>query len=290
MHYDCQAMPADNHQAIIWLFMPVLSLPLLLGGCIARGHYQQLQADYKQLEASLQACQLRMSADTIECEAAKDKLVQLEQQNETLRNHNQLLSRKNVMINNEYVTAREQKLEQQRTLAQKEQALQLAAKTYEDLVKSLKDEVEEGKISIENMKDALKVSLVERIVFPAGAVDIDDSGKKVLDKVAKILRPIQNRRIEVTGHSDASPVAKGMQALYPSNWELSARRATSVVRYLQAKGVNPKLLAAVSLAHYHPIADNKSPEGKQKNRRIDIILTPIVQGTPAQGAPVQGAP
>jgi chemotaxis protein MotB len=199
----------------------------------------------------------------------------IDAQNMALRNTNQMLVEKNRSLSNELLSIKGETLQVKKSVDEKQKALELASDTYADLVKDLKGEVEEGKVTIQEMQNQLKVALVERIVFPAGTVELNEAGKQVLDKVAKTLKNVKNRRIQIEGHSDDSAVPANMQVTYPTNWEVSARRATSVVRYLQEKGVDPSLMAAVGLAHYHPIATNKDPKGRQVNRRIEIVLTPL---------------
>lgn len=259
-------------------FAPCIACIVLLNiSCIAKAHYQQLLEEKTQLEHQLQSQRLSLSASQLECEAAIDKSTNLENQNINLRNTNQVLSKKNLELSSQMVAAQEQTLLKKKELSQRQLTLEQATKTYDELVQDLKQEVEAGKITIQNMQDQLKVMLVERIVFPAGTVELNENGKAVLKKVAKVLKNITDRRIQVEGHSDASPVSQELHQLYPSNWELSARRATSVVRFLQDQGVDPKLLAAVALAHYHPIASNKTTAGRQSNRRIEIVLTPLLE-------------
>jgi chemotaxis protein MotB len=229
-----------------------------------------------QLEQSLADEQKSRAACENENQRTSERSSELESQNTNLRNTNQLLSKKNVNLAGELTSAKSATLETKKQLADKERALEAAAGTYNALVTGLKTEVENGKVTIKEMEDQLKVALVDRILFPAGTVDLNDEGKLVLNKLAKILKNVHNKRIQVEGHSDGSPVSNSLKSAYPTNWELSARRATSVVRYLQEKGVDPKYLAAVALAHYHPLESNKTPKGRQNNRRIEIILTPFI--------------
>jgi chemotaxis protein MotB len=76
----------------------------------------------------------------------------------------------------------------------------------------------------------------------------------------------------VVGHTDNVPITGGLQKVFASNWELSAARATTVVRFLQEAGIAPERLIATGRAEYAPVAPNDTPEGRQKNRRIEITL------------------
>jgi len=74
------------------------------------------------------------------------------------------------------------------------------------------------------------------------------------------------------GHTDNVPLAKSLQAVFPTNWELSVARATNVVRFLQEVGIPPERMMASGRSEYDPVAPNDTPEGRQKNRRIEIML------------------
>jgi chemotaxis protein MotB len=90
------------------------------------------------------------------------------------------------------------------------------------------------------------------------------------------LKDISDRRIMIEGHTDNVPLSPKLQKIYGSNWGLSALRATSVVRYLQEEGgIDPRLLGATGYSMYRPFRENDSSEGRQANRRIEIILTPL---------------
>ncbi len=77
------------------------------------------------------------------------------------------------------------------------------------------------------------------------------------------------------GHTDNVPIGPAIIDKFPTNWELSTARATTVVRYLQERGVNPGYLSAEGYSEYRPVAPNDTEEGKSKNRRIEIVLIPL---------------
>jgi chemotaxis protein MotB len=83
--------------------------------------------------------------------------------------------------------------------------------------------------------------------------------------------------IMVEGHTDDVPIGPKLRDRFPSNWELSAARAATVVRYLQEKGVAPKYLGAAGFSEYRALAPNDSAANRQRNRRIDVVLTPEIQ-------------
>ncbi len=162
--------------------------------------------------------------------------------------------------------------------AEKAERLERATQTYQDLQKKLEKEIQEGKIQLTEMKNRLTVTMVDKIIFPSGSTDISKDGKLVLDKVVSILKDIKDKRIQVEGHTDNVQIVSGLKKRYPTNWELSTARATEVVRYLQEQGgLDAKLLSATGYSEYQPVTPNDSDDGKHKNRRIEIVLLPLLQ-------------
>lgn len=148
--------------------------------------------------------------------------------------------------------------------------------TYEDLVTDMKKEIDQGSIQITQLKDKLSVNMVDKILFNSGEADVNAEGKNVLLKVANILKKVQNKQIRIEGHTDNIPIGGALKDKFPSNWELSTARATTVARYLtEACGVPPLYVSAAGYAQFRPIADNSKPEGRSKNRRIEIALVPL---------------
>jgi chemotaxis protein MotB len=146
---------------------------------------------------------------------------------------------------------------------------------HDELVTNLKKEIEDGQIKITQLADRLSVSMVDKILFPSGEADITPAGLKILERVGKILKNTKNKIIRVEGHTDNVPIKPPLQGKFPTNWELSTARATNVVRFLQDKaGIEPARLQAIGMSEYHPVATNKTPAGRSKNRRIEINLLP----------------
>ena len=109
-----------------------------------------------------------------------------------------------------------------------------------------------------------------------GSATINEKGQDTLLRVTESLREQQERSILVEGHTDNVPIGIVLQDRFPTNWELSTARATSVVRILQdAGGLEPERLSACGYSYYRPVASNDSEEGRHQNRRIEIILVPI---------------
>jgi len=107
------------------------------------------------------------------------------------------------------------------------------------------------------------------ILFDSSQADLSREGLGVLRRIAAVVAE-SGHEITVEGHTDSVPVRRNVR--YPSNWELSSSRAGSVVRYLQANGVDKTRLKAIGYADARPIADNHTPDGRARNRRVELII------------------
>ena len=158
--------------------------------------------------------------------------------------------------------------------ARKARELQESTKAHKDLIGKLEKEINEGSVKISQLKDRLSVEIVDKILFASGSDQITGGGKEVLKKVSDILKGVKENTIRIEGHTDNVPIGAKLKDLFASNWELSTSRATQVVRFLVESGVEPENLLAVGGSAYHPVASNDTPEGRQRNRRIEIVLFP----------------
>jgi chemotaxis protein MotB len=158
---------------------------------------------------------------------------------------------------------------------EKEDEISRLKGTYETLMEDMKKEIEDGQIKITQLADRLSVSMVDKILFPSGEAEITPAGLEILDRVGKVLKNTEGKIIRVEGHTDNVPIHPNLQKKFPTNWELSTARATNVVRFLQEKvGIKGTRLQVIGMSEYSPVADNKTPEGRSQNRRIEITLLP----------------
>ncbi len=119
------------------------------------------------------------------------------------------------------------------------------------------------------MKEGLIITFSEKYMFDPGKSEIYPEAKLVIKSIAKLLTDEPNR-ISIEGHTDNTPIATKE---FPSNWELSNSRATNLLRYLlEELQFEPKRLTAAGFGEWHPVANNDTPEGRAKNRRVDIIV------------------
>ena len=140
-----------------------------------------------------------------------------------------------------------------------------------NLTRSL-DSSELKDVDVKVLKGVVYISLADNMLFKSGSYEISPNAMDILDKIAKIIKDYKNYSVLVEGNTDNVPINRPN---IRNNWDLSTLRASSVVQVLQNKfGVDPSRLTAGGRGEYNPVASNYTPEGRQLNRRTQIIITP----------------
>ncbi len=131
------------------------------------------------------------------------------------------------------------------------------------------------------------ISFQEKIFFAPGQATLSPQAERTLDKLASVLKQTSHP-IRVEGHTDNTPI---QTTYFPSNWELSTARATKIVRSLvERHSFPPQRLSAAGYGEFYPVADNSTIEGKQKNRRVDIVLLNPQPSADQAGRSESGSP
>ncbi len=178
-----------------------------------------------------------------------------------------------------------------RDVAAKEEELAKIKAAADELGEKLKAEIARGDVRLSQTGGDLKVDLVDKILFDSGDARISRRGQGVLARVASALARVEDRQIQVAGHTDDAPISRRLVGRYPTNWELSTSRATNVVRFLQEKAhLPPARLVASGYGPFHPIASNAAPRGRARNRRIEILLAPALEPRPAPAEVARAEP
>ena len=163
---------------------------------------------------------------------------------------------------------------------EKEAELAKLKQAQNDMLQSLKKEVEAGEVMVNQLADRLSVKILDKILFASGEATISAKGQNVLKRVGKVLASARDKDkvIRIEGHTDTVPIGTKIVDKFPTNWELSTARATTVVRFMaETSKIPPDAFEAAGLGEYHPMPKNDTPESRQQNRRIEIILYPRVQ-------------
>jgi chemotaxis protein MotB len=150
-------------------------------------------------------------------------------------------------------------------------AAEARAQLFQQFMQKFKKMIDAGQLKVATRAGRLVIQLPNDVLFDSGQTAIKPAGKEALTQVGKVLATVHGRSFQVAGHTDNVPI---QTARFPSNWELSTARAVEVVKLLLAQGVAPQALSAAGYGEFDPIAGNDTPDGKAKNRRIEITLQP----------------
>lgn len=246
----------------IHIGIAVLAAGFIVSGCVSSGKFEKMEAGKNEEIMTLkqQKADLEQQRSELEKQSAE-----LARQKSGLEQQSDELERQNIATQQQVGSLQQQKAALLAASQQRQQQ-------YEALVQGLSKEVENGQLQVRQYQNMLAVDLAEQIFFDSGRATLKAGGKDVLKKVGEALKGYENKVIRVVGHTDNVPLAKSLQSTFPTNWELSVARATNVVRYLQEVGIPPQRMVASGRGEYDPVAPNDTPEGRQKNRRIEIML------------------
>jgi chemotaxis protein MotB len=219
--------------------------------------YRKSLADYHELndlyDQTVQQNRLLLSKSSNERLALLDSLKK--QQGELKKKEDEL-------------AAREQKVKElQSLLARQDSATNALRQKIQQALLGF----EKSDLTVEQKNGKVYVSMAEKLLFASGSTEVNPKGKQALLKVADVLKKNRDISIAVEGHTDNVPIST---ASIKDNWDLSVLRATSVIRILTDAGVDAKQITASGRGEFFPVASNSNAEGKAKNRRTEIILTP----------------
>lgn len=124
-----------------------------------------------------------------------------------------------------------------------------------------------GQVQIKQDRRGVVITISDLVLFPPGKANFNPEGTDILEKISELIEQF-DYKVNVEGHTDNVPINT---ELFPSNWELSANRASKIVRFFIENGIFPTRLSAEGFAEYKPIAPNDTPEGRAKNRRVEIV-------------------
>ena len=250
---------------------------LVLSGCVAKSTHDDLWKEQIDCRSALAEARKELVTLRDQSKTIQERSREVELRNEELAKTNQLLVAKNRECADQSVESQQRFLSLREEKERVLEKMAFAGKTYDDLIHTLKEEIKEGQIRIAQTGDRLTVNVSDQVLFASGSAQVQPKGKAVLRKVVGALKEMDDKRILVEGHTDNVPISGALKERFPSNWDLSAARATQVVRYLEEQGVNPKRLTASGRGEHQPLTSNATPEGRKQNRRIEIVLLPMTR-------------
>jgi chemotaxis protein MotB len=249
---------------------PRLALVVVLalsGSCVKKSTYQKALDQISDLQGQVAKNNDQIKTLSDQLEEAQAKLDQLD---EATRNKEAQLGK----LKGEKAATEAELAELRR---QKEAAEKRVA-AYKALQEKFRKLIDTGKLQVVFRNGQMTLKLPSGILFPSGSDNLSKDGKQALADVVSVLKDFSGRRFMVAGHTDNQPIHTHH---FPNNWYLSTARANSVVQFMIAQGFPAKSLAAAGYGEFDPIADNATPEGREQNRRIEIILVPNLEELPS---------
>lgn len=262
---------------------------VLLFSCVSskkfkaeQARYAELNTSYGKLQGDLKNCEDEKTAAATKRKELESEIDMLNKQNAFLKENNtQALNQlqnlsvisssqaESIKKSLENLGAKDLYIQDLQASMAKKDSLNMA------LVMNLKGAIgnlDDKDINIKVDKGVVFIDISDKLLFKSGSYDINDNAKVVLGKVATVLKNQPDIEFMVEGHTDNIPFKKGVLI---DNWDLSVKRATSVVRVLQSQyGLDPAKIAAAGRGEYLPVADNGTAEGKASNRRTRIVILP----------------
>jgi len=163
---------------------------------------------------------------------------------------------------------------QEAQLARVKGEVQTVGREIDRITKALEEKFGKS-LMVTQHQDRLVLTMLGQVLFESGEAHLTPMGLDIMKQVGEVLATLPNKNIQVEGHTDNNPIYGRLQQRYPTNWELSTARATTVLRYLiEQTGMDPKEFAATGYADTRPAAANDTEEGQAQNRRVEIVLYP----------------
>jgi chemotaxis protein MotB len=162
-------------------------------------------------------------------------------------------------------------------LEERKRQAEARVQAFKDLVSRFQTLIDAGTLDVKIVDGRMVVALASDVLFASGSAALSMDGRAAVDEVARVLASIPERRFQVEGHTDNVPIKT---AQFPSNWELAATRALTVLKAMVDAGLPATRVSAASFGDAKPAADNATPEGKAQNRRIEIVVVPDLSTLP----------
>jgi chemotaxis protein MotB len=143
-----------------------------------------------------------------------------------------------------------------------------ATRITDEILISMQEYIDNELVKVNQVGDRIEIEMKEQMLFPSGRARLTRNALAPLRALSRTLKRIPSH-LQIEGHTDNVPIAT---STFPSNWELSAARAASVVHFLARQGVEPYRMAAVGLGEHRPIAENDDAKGRAANRRVTVVV------------------
>ena len=257
------------------VFMISLAAVLLTTSCASKKDLVACQEENKALQTNYQNTKEQLAASNTRVASLEEQLAELRRTNQTLQSSlEQSLSnasQNNVSIEKLVDQINESNQYIRHLVEVKSKSDSLNMVLTNNLTRSLsKEELKE--VDVQVLKGVVYISLADNMLYKSGSYEISDRAAETLSKIAKIIKDYKDYDVLIEGNTDDVPISREN---IRNNWDLSCLRASSVVQALQNNyGVDPKRLTAGGRGEYNPLQSNATEQGRQRNRRTQIIITP----------------
>lgn len=264
------------------LFLLSAFAAITITGCVSTKQHKSLQASYAQLQKDFTASQMDAQQCKSDLASAQTRIASLNELIQSERNNVAALqsaldkclassSQGNVNISKlvDEINSANSYIKHLVNVKNTNDSLNLVLTN--NLTRSLsRDELKD--VDVQVLKGVVYISLSDNMLYKSGSYEISDKAQASLQKIAKILQDYKDFEVLVEGNTDDVPISRPN---IRNNWDLSALRASSVVQALQTQfGVDPKRMTAGGRGEYNPLTSNSTEEGKTRNRRTQLIITP----------------
>ena len=262
---------------------------IVLSACISLSEYTALETELKasqnqatetidrlhQVEGRLQQAEKRLQKVESKFQQCKNLGNRSSKKLQNLQAKHNYLKKLNRQMSEKIITLQQELSKKKSVIQLQGKVIRLLDDTKKTIETSLKDQIAAKEIEVVGVDDKLKVIFIDKILFDSGSVEINPKGRELLMTMAGSLKDNDKQDIVVEGHTDNVPLNAELKKRFPSNWELSTARAAAVVRFFQQRaGIQPQRLSARGYSFYRSVASNDTQEGRNQNRRIEIILGP----------------
>ncbi len=248
-------------------------LVVLLPACVKKSTYEDLEARYHLSQDTLVDRTKRVNK-------LESELAQLEQAHAALVAAHERVSAELAALLQDRSSLQASVEEMQRALLELEQRkaeAEARVAEYRDFVAKFQVLIDQGKLKVKVRDGRLVVQLATDILFASGKAELSPEGLMAIREVGAVLATIGDKRFQIEGHTDDVPIKTSR---YPSNWELAAARAITVVKTLIDAGMGADSVSAASFGESSPAVANDSPENRASNRRIEIVVVPDLSSLP----------
>lgn len=260
-----------------------VALAVFASACVSKKQYAELEATHKKTKDELLAVKNSLTKCLIEKEKNENKVMALESSVETLKEDKKRTleyvdnltvltkgANDNIKETLTQLSKKDQYINRIRAASSKKDSLNLVVAFH--LKKELKEGIDDEDIEINVEKTVVYISISDKLLFKSGSYQVTDKAYEILEKVATVVNGQPEMDVMIEGHTDSKPIKT---EFLQDNWDLSAKRATSITRILQYKyGVKPSRLIAAGRSSYVPLVPNDTPANMAKNRRTKIIILP----------------